>query len=129
MYRVLYFLVYKVYQYGEGIVRAYKHIINSYQKETGHLNLMEHGAYRLMLDAYYATEKPLPPNREKLFRLVRAFTQAEKNAVNSIVAQFWEMVDGGLVNRFAAEQLERGQKQARINREIAIAREAAKKRR
>ncbi|EEO26985.2 DUF1376 domain-containing protein [Oxalobacter paraformigenes] len=37
---------------------AYKHSINSYQKETGHLNLMEHGAYRLMLDAYYATEKP-----------------------------------------------------------------------
>ncbi len=52
------FLVCKVYQYGEGIMSAYKHSINSYQKETGHLNLMEHGAYRLMLDAYYATEKP-----------------------------------------------------------------------
>ncbi|WP_040720627.1 hypothetical protein [Oxalobacter paraformigenes] len=39
---------------------------------------------------------------------MRAFTQAEKSAVNSIDAQFREMVDGGLVNRFAAEQLEQG---------------------
>ena len=56
----------------------YKHYIGDYQRDTGHLSLAEHGAYRLMLDAFYATGKPLPADKKALYRLLRAATAVER---------------------------------------------------
>ena len=82
----------------------YKHHIGDYAKKTGELTLMEHGAYLLMLHTYYGTEKPLPVG-DKLYRLLRAVTKAERAAVDFIVTQFWTLVDGGLVNGRAFEEM------------------------
>ena len=49
----------------------YKRYIGDYQRDTGHLSLVEHGAYTLMLDTYYATSRPLPKEQSVLFRLLR----------------------------------------------------------
>ena len=101
----------------------YKHYIGDYQRDTGHLSLTEHGAYRLMLDAFYATGKPLPADKRALYRLVRAGSRQDRLAVDSVAAQFWETADGGLVNRRACVEIARAEKQAEVNRQIALARE------
>ena len=74
----------------------YKHYIGDYQRDTGHLSLAEHGAYRLMLDAFYATGKPLPADKKALYRLLRAATPIERKAIDFVCAQFWETTSTGL---------------------------------
>ena len=36
----------------------YPHYPGDYGRDTGHLSLIEHGAYRLLLDHCYMTAKP-----------------------------------------------------------------------
>lgn len=101
----------------------YKHFIGDYQRDTGHLSLMEHGAYRLMLDTFYATQKPLPKEKRTLYRLLRAESAAERKAIDSIVLQFWSAGKEGLVNLRAETEIGKAKKQAEVNRQIARARE------
>lgn len=67
----------------------YKHFIGDYARDTGHLTITEHGAFRLMLDHFYGTSRPLPSERKALYRLVRAETKCEQKAVDDIAQQFW----------------------------------------
>ncbi|WAW09732.1 YdaU family protein [Oxalobacter vibrioformis] len=101
----------------------YKHFIGDYQRDTGHLSLMEHGAYRLMLDTFYATQKPLPKDRRTLYRLLRAESAAERKAIDLVISQFWLAGKKGLVNLRAETEIGKAQKQAEVNRQIAHARE------
>lgn len=80
----------------------YEHHIGDYQKKTAHLSVTEHGSYLLMLQTYYATEKPLPTGKI-LYRLVRAESRAERDAVDSVVDQFWNETPAGLTNDRADE--------------------------
>ena len=105
----------------------YKHYIGDYQRDTGHLSLAEHGAYRLMLDAFYATGKPLPADKKALYRLLRAATAVERKAIDFVSAPFWEITSNGLINARAALEIEKAAKQAEINRQIAIEREKRKR--
>lgn len=68
----------------------YKHFMGDYARATGHLSLIEHGAYRLMLDHFYGACRPLPGNKKALYRLLRAETDAERRAVDAISLQFWQ---------------------------------------
>lgn len=67
----------------------YKHYIGDYQRDTGHLPLIEQGAYRVMLDQFYGTSRPLPADRAALYRLLRAGSAVERKAIDNIVTQFW----------------------------------------
>lgn len=67
----------------------YKHFLGDYARATGHLSMLEHGAYRLMLDHFYGACRPLPGNRKSLYRLLRAETEPERRAVDEIVLRFW----------------------------------------
>jgi uncharacterized protein YdaU (DUF1376 family) len=67
----------------------YKHFIGDYARATGHLSVIEHGAYRLMLDHFYGAGRPLPANRKALYRLIRAEAETDRRAVDSICVQFW----------------------------------------
>jgi uncharacterized protein YdaU (DUF1376 family) len=83
----------------------YEHHIGDYQRKTAHLSLAEHGAYSLMLQTFYATERALPADRKVLYRLLRADTAAERKAVDSIASQFWQPTTVGLINKRAEEVL------------------------
>jgi uncharacterized protein YdaU (DUF1376 family) len=37
----------------------YKHYLGDYARDTKGLSLIEHGAYRVLLDHNYATEEPI----------------------------------------------------------------------
>jgi uncharacterized protein YdaU (DUF1376 family) len=41
----------------------YERHLGDYAKDTGHLSLLEHGVYTLLLDRYYATESGIPEDQ------------------------------------------------------------------
>lgn len=83
----------------------YKHHIGDYAKKTGALTMIEHGAYLLMLHAYYGTEKPLPIGRD-LYRICRAFGKKERQSVDRVLGLFWTKTDAGYINGRAFEEME-----------------------
>lgn len=104
----------------------FKLYIGDYQRDTAHLSVTEHGAYLLMLQHYYATEKPLPTGKA-LHRMLRAQDKAEREAIDAVAAQFWRETEQGLVNDRADAEITKAGAQAETNRTIALAREAKRK--
>jgi uncharacterized protein YdaU (DUF1376 family) len=76
----------------------YAHYLGDYGRDTAHLSLIQHGAYRLLLDHYYATATPLPGDVTALYRICRAFDDAERKAVDFVVGQFFELHADGYHN-------------------------------
>lgn len=74
----------------------YKHYIGDYQRSTGDLSMTEHGAFRLMLDQFYGTGRPLPQDRKALYRLLRAETAADRKAIDKVSLRFWRQLPEGL---------------------------------
>jgi uncharacterized protein YdaU (DUF1376 family) len=106
----------------------YKRYLGDYARDTAHLTLIEHGAYQVLLDTYYATEEPLPTEAGSLYRIAKAFTAAEKKAVMAIVSKFFPIGSDGLRhNKRADEEITKRAEQADTNRSTAIAREAKRK--
>lgn len=87
----------------------FKLYMGDYQRDTGALSIAEHGAYFLMLQYHYATEKPLPKGKD-LYRLIRCESKADREAVDAVARLYWKETPEGLVND-------------RAEREIAIAQE------
>lgn len=94
----------------------YAHYPGDYGRDTAHLSLVQHGAYRLLLDHYYATSAALPPDAAALYRICRAFKQSERNAVDYVVSQFFDLHDGGYHNsRADAEIVKRNEHHERLS--------------
>lgn len=91
--------------------------IGDYLRDTGTLTLAQHGAYTLMLLQHYATEKPLPEGRD-LYRLLRAETKAERDAIDWVAAKFWTRTEGGWVNKRAGKEIEKAAHQRSVNQEV-----------
>ena len=104
----------------------FKLYIGDYQRDTAHLSIAEHGAYMLMLQHYYATERPLPAGKA-LHRMLRAQDKTERDAIDSIAAQFWSTTDEGLVNQRADAEIGKASAQAITNARIAREREDKRK--
>lgn len=91
-----------------------------YMRDTRHLSLMEHGAYNLLLDAYYSNGRPLPASIDALVRIVGAQGAAERKAVEAVADEFMPVgadgfrhqkkADRELLRRdeFAADQARKG---------------------
>lgn len=105
----------------------YKHFIGDYQRKTAALSMVEHGAYRLMLDEFYSNGEPLPLDRKALYRLVRADGPAERKAVDTILTRFWHESPQGWVNARALEEITFAGTVSTTNRNTALAREAARR--
>ena len=67
----------------------YQRHLGDYAKDTGHLTLLEHGVYTVLLDWTYATERHLPEKIEEIFRICRSFSKTEKEAVKRVVLEFF----------------------------------------
>lgn len=85
----------------------YEHHLGDYAKDTAHLTMLEHGAYRLLLDRYYGTEQGIPA--DQAHRLARARTKEEKQAVDDVLAEFFQLVDGAWMNKRADEEIAKAQ--------------------
>lgn len=97
----------------------YEHHLGDYAKDTGHLSMIEHGAYRLLLDRYYSTEEGIPA--AQAHRLARARSNEECQAVDVVLEEFFELVDGVWINHRAEEEI------AGARKRIGAAQENGKK--
>ena len=105
----------------------YKHYIGDFQRDTGHLSLTERGAYRALLDHFYATERALPTDMTQLARLVGAASKADRDAVKRVLTEFWALEQDGWTNARARLEIAKADEQRGTNRRIAVEREAKRK--
>lgn len=78
------------------------------------MSLLEHGAYRRLMDHYYSTGNPLSTDVERLCRVCRAETNIELDAVAYVLKEFFELTESGYFHE-------------RIQQEIDIAKSFAEK--
>lgn len=86
-------------------MKFWKRWISDYRGKTQGLSLAEIGAYDILLDEYYAHERPLPASKDALYRICGAFTADEQKAVDSIVGRFFVDSPEGLRNKKADEYI------------------------
>ena len=83
----------------------YPHHINDFNNATRHLTRIERSIYSDMIDMYYDTEQPLTLDVDALKRKLLARTREEKEAVDSILSEFFIRTDGGWFNSRCDEVL------------------------
>jgi len=86
-------------------VHHYPHHIGDYRKDTGHLSLLEHGAYRQLLDWYYLDEAPIPRETEVVFRRLCARTDEEQKAVEIVLREFFQATEKGWTHGRCDEEI------------------------
>ncbi len=76
----------------------YEHHIGDYAEATSHLSFMEDAAYSRLIRKYYARESPLPADPKVVQRLVGARTKKEREAVNTVLEEFFILQEDGWHN-------------------------------
>jgi uncharacterized protein YdaU (DUF1376 family) len=78
--------------------------LGDYEAATAHLTALEDGIYGRLIRLYYRTEKPLPADMKQVYRLARAQAKPERDAVDQVLADFFELrADGWHQDRCDAE--------------------------
>jgi uncharacterized protein YdaU (DUF1376 family) len=83
-------------------VNYYERHLGDYARDAGHLTMLEHGAYTLLLDRHYTTEAGIPA--DQVYRICRARTRDERAAVDAVLAEFFTLEDGAHVNGRASRE-------------------------
>lgn len=81
----------------------YERHLGDYAKDTAHLSMLEHGAYTLLIDRYYATEAGIPS--DQAYRVARARTKDERSAVDAVLAEFFNLRDGVWIKNRCEEEI------------------------
>lgn len=82
----------------------YRRNLGDYMKDTMDLSVIDHGAYTLLLDAYYATEAPLPADYESLYRIARAMRTIEQVSVRKVADRYFPIASDGLRHNPRADE-------------------------
>lgn len=93
----------------------YERHLGDYAKQTGHLSMMEHGAYNLLLDRYYTTEEGIPEGQ--VYRVARARTAAERKAVDIVLNEYFKKSEGVWKKNRCEEEIQAAQKRIETARE------------
>ena len=73
----------------------FEHHIGDYDQATAHLTACEDGIYSRLIRWYYASEAPLPADLKIIQRRVRAHSRDERAAVQTVLAEFFELQEDG----------------------------------
>ena len=76
----------------------YRRFPGDYLRDTRRLNLLQHGAYTLLLDHLYATEERIATEQDA-FRICQAATEEERWAVSTILTDFFKKTTRGFTNK------------------------------
>lgn len=85
----------------------YEHHLGDYMRDAGHLSMLEDGAYRRLLDAYYIREEPLPVSIKDVCRIVRAVSKPERVAVETVLREFFDLRETGWHHIRCDKEIER----------------------
>lgn len=86
----------------------YPRHLGDYISKTGHLTIEEHGVLNLLLDNYYAREKPIPASC--VYRVARAKTKKHKSAVDRVLNDFFYLTEEGWRQSRADEEIQKARK-------------------
>ena len=100
----------------------YEHHLGDYVRDTAHLSMTEDGAYRRLLDAYYIRELPLPASIREIYRLVRASSKPDREAVEIVLREFFVEAQDGWRHSRCDREIGRFQDKKRKARASADAR-------
>lgn len=78
-----------------------------YYRDTRHLSMLQHGAYRQLLDHCWDQKGPLPLDYERCYRICGAVSKEEQECVRGIVEEFFVRMDDGHYNRRMQREIER----------------------
>ena len=96
----------------------YKFNIGDYAAATRHLTMIEHGAYRLLLDVYYTSEQPLPSDARAAARKAGARSKDEIAAVEVVLNEFFTLTPDGWVQPRCDAEIAGYQAKAETNRAV-----------
>jgi uncharacterized phage protein (TIGR02220 family) len=94
-----------------GVLNYYRRYVGDYLRDTSRLSMIEHGAYNLLLDYYYAEERPIPIDLEEVYRMVRAILPEERRSVVKVLTSFFTKGEDGY-------------RQKRVDHEIEVSKKA-----
>ena len=83
----------------------YEHHLGDYDGATAHLSWLEDCAYRRLICLYYRTEAPIPADLKQACRLVRASGKPERDAVEQVLSEFFDLRDDGWHNARCDEDI------------------------
>ena len=83
----------------------YTRHLGDYARDTGHLTTYEHGVYNLLLDRFYATEKPF--GEREAMQLCRPMNGRERDRIRRILNDFFILTASGYVNARAMKEMEK----------------------
>lgn len=83
----------------------YQFNIADYRKDTIHLSMLEHGAYRQLLDWLYLDETPIPKETEVVFRRLSARTDEEKKAILNVLSEMFTLTENGYTQERCTEEI------------------------
>lgn len=85
----------------------FEHHIGDYDQATAHLTGCEDGMYHRLIRWYMASEQPLPADIKQIQRRVRAHSRDEKAAVQTVLAEFFELKEDGYHQHRCDEEIAR----------------------
>lgn len=89
----------------------YQFNIGDYARDTGHLSVLEHGIYRLLLDWVYLNEKPI--TTEQAIRVSRG----NPTETHSVLSEFFSQESDGWVHKRAQAEVALYHAKSAINRQ------------
>jgi uncharacterized protein YdaU (DUF1376 family) len=78
-----------------------------YYRDTRHLSMLQHGAYRQLLDHCWDQKGPLPLEVERCYRICGAVSKEEQECVRGIIAEYFVKMADGHYNRRMQMEIER----------------------
>lgn len=85
----------------------YEHHLGDWAQATAHLSMLETGAYQRLIQWYYAEERQLPLDERAVFRIARASSEQEREAVRAVLADFFELREDGYHQPRCDREIER----------------------
>lgn len=83
----------------------YRRYVGDYLRDTARLSVLEHGAYNLLLDYYYAEETPIPLDLDEVCRMVRAMRPDERKAIEKILSTYFNRESDGYHQKRVDEEI------------------------
>ncbi|MEB3211288.1 MAG: DUF1376 domain-containing protein [Leptolyngbyaceae bacterium] len=72
-------------------MQYYRWFPGDYIRDTRRLTMLQHGAYRILLDEYMVGGKPLPNDLPTLYRVCMALSGEEQAAVRYVLEEFFRL--------------------------------------